>query len=265
MTVDRRGCFKVLAGGLVTGAVRAEPPSRDGRRIRAVAFDAFAILDPRPILALARALFPGRGDELSQAWRMRQFEYQWLRALAGHYADFRQTTEDALVFAARALGIDLTNDRRQRLLDSYLAMTAWPDVKPAMEELKREGYRLALLSNATPEILRAGVEHSGLQGTFDHVLSTDRLKTYKPDPRAYQMGVDAFALDRSEIAYVAFAGWDAAGAGWFGYTTYWANRMASAEECLGVAPDATARDLTGLADFLKARIPAPGRREPVLP
>ena len=89
------------------------------------------------------------------------------------------------------------------------------------------------------------------------------MKTYKPDPRAYRMGVDAFALDRSEIAFVAFAGWDAAGAGWFGFPTYWANRMTSPEESLGIAPDGTGRDLTGLAAFLRACDPGLSRGEPV--
>jgi 2-haloacid dehalogenase len=77
------------------------------------------------------------------------------------------------------------------------------------------------------------------------------------------MGVDALALDRSEIAYVAFAGWDAAGAKWFGYTTYWANRTMSPEECLGAAPDGAGRDLTGLAAFLGARVAGPSKGEPV--
>jgi 2-haloacid dehalogenase len=219
MLVDRRGCLKVLTGGLATGVARGGPPSRAGSGIRAVAFDAFAVFDPRPIQALARALFPGRGDELGQAWRARQFEYQWLRALSGRYADFRRTTEDALVFAARSLGLELSPDHRARLMGSYRALKAWPDVEPVLGELRRGGLRLALLSNTTPEILREGIENSGLQGAFDHVLSTDRLKTYKPDPRTYRMGVDAFALDRSEISFVAFAGWDAAGAGWFGFPT----------------------------------------------
>lgn len=255
MTLDRRTCLKAMAGGLATEVVSAEATARPGARIRAIAFDAFAVFDPRPIQALARATFPERGDELIKVWRARQFEYQWLRALGGRYADFRQTTEDALDFAARTLGIDLPRARRDRLMGSYLELRAWPDVEPVLKELKREGLRLAFLSNATPEILNAGIANSGLRWAFDQVLSTDRIRTYKPDPRAYQMGVDAFGLAREEIAFVAFAGWDAAGARWFGYPTYWANRTMSAEEGLGAAPDGTGRDLTGLAAFLRARGP----------
>ena len=55
---------------------------------------------------------------------------------------------------------------------------------------------------------------------FEQVLSSDRAKTYKPDPRAYQLGVDALQVKREEILFVAFAGWDAAGAKLFGYPTF---------------------------------------------
>jgi 2-haloacid dehalogenase len=71
--------------------------------VRAVAFDAFPIFDPRPVSSLAEEFFPGKGAELSNAWRTRQFEYTWLRTVAGRYADFWQVTEEALTFAARAL------------------------------------------------------------------------------------------------------------------------------------------------------------------
>jgi FMN phosphatase YigB (HAD superfamily) len=47
---------------------------------------------------------------------------------------------------------------------------------------------------------------------FERVLSTDEARTFKPDPRAYQLGVDALKVKREEILFVAFAGWDAAGA-----------------------------------------------------
>jgi hypothetical protein len=72
--------------------------------------------DPRPVFALADRLFPGRGAELSNAWRIRQFEYQWLRALAGRYADFWQASEEALAFAANLLKLDLSAEKRERLM-----------------------------------------------------------------------------------------------------------------------------------------------------
>ena len=46
-------------------------------------------------------MFPGKGAELSNAWRTRQFEYTWLRTMSGRYADFWHVTEEALIFAAK--------------------------------------------------------------------------------------------------------------------------------------------------------------------
>ena len=252
MPLDRREFLQLTAAGLLASgpashlqALVAQPP-----RYRAIAFDAFPIFDPRPIFALAESLFPGKGADLSNAWRTRQFEYQWLRATGHQYADFRQTTEDALVFAARSLQLDLTPDKRTHLVQAYSRITAWPDVAPALRTLKDAGIRLALLSNMTTSMLETGIANAGLGGMFEHVLSTDRIRTYKPDPRAYQMGIDAFKLPREQIVFAAFAGWDAAGAKWFGYPTVWVNRSNAPQEELGLAPDATGRDLSTLAAFV---------------
>ena len=252
MPLNRREFLNLIAGGVATGVLLSTPTVLAAARpkIKAIAFDAFPIFDPRPVFALAEQFFPGKGAELSNLWRTRQFEYQWLRALSGHYADFWQTTEDALLFSTKMLKLDLIPDKRAQLMEAYLSLKAWPDVPRALQSLKSAGIRLAFLSNATPKILDAGINNSGLEDIFEHVLSTDTIKTYKPDPRAYQMGIDAFKLKREEIAFAAFAGWDVAGAKWFGYPTFWVNRMNLPIEELGVVPDATGGNLADLANFV---------------
>jgi 2-haloacid dehalogenase len=99
-------------------------------------------------------------------------------------------------------------------------------------------------------MLEAGIHNSQLHGLFDHVLSADRVKVYKPDPRAYQIGVDVLGLKPGQILFAAFAGWDAAGAKSFGYPTFWVNRQSQPAEELGVAPDATGGNLIDLARYL---------------
>lgn len=254
MTLDRRDLL-ARAGGAAAGIFLSPwtAPPAPRRRLRAVAFDAFPILDPQPVFALAETLFPGKGNALSDAWRSRQFEYQWLRVLTGRYADFWRTTEDALVFAAELLKLDLTPARRTQLMNAYLELGAWPDVAPALQTLKEDGLRLAFLSNMTEKLLEAGMKNAGLQNAFDEVLSTDRIRSYKPDPRAYRMGVDALKLSREEILFVAFAGWDAAGAKAFGYPTFWVNRLGLPPEELGLSPDASGRDLTDLVSYVRTR------------
>ncbi len=253
MLFTRRKFLSLPAAGVVAGVMASTPAARAAKRtkIKAIAFDAFPIFDPRPVFALAEQLFPGKGVDLSNAWRTRQFEYQWLRALSDNYADFWQATEDSLMFAAGLLQLDLTAEKRKMLMQAYLELTTWPEVPLALNSLKSSGMRLAFLSNATPKILDSGIKNSGLEGVFEHVLSTDKIKTYKPDPRAYQMAIDAFGLKKQEILFVAFAGWDAAGAKSFGYTTFWVNRLNAPTERLGTFPDAIGQNLNDLVDFVQ--------------
>jgi len=109
-----------------------------------------------------------------------------------------------------------------------------------------------LLSNATRAMLEAWIQHSGLESTYEYVLSTDEIKTYKPDPRAYGMAVEAFGLSLEEIAFAAFGGWDVAGSKWFGYTTFWVNRLNLPVEQLGVTPDGMGVSLTELVPFVQS-------------
>jgi 2-haloacid dehalogenase len=253
MFANRREIMTLAAGGAAAAIAPASPVRAvGGTKIRAVAFDGFPIIDVRPVFAKAEEIFPGKGQELSNAWRTRQFEYTWLRSMGGHYADFWQVTQESLIFAAKMLKIDLSADQRDRLMQSYLALKAWPDVAPALQQLRAAGIRMAFLSNLTNAMLDAAVRNSGLEGNFENHLSTDRVRIFKPDPRAYQMGVDAFGLEKEEIAFAAFAGWDAAGAKWFGYPTFWVNRLNLPVEELGVAPDGMGSGLGDLVKFVLA-------------
>ncbi len=255
MQMNRRTLLAHAAAGAMSLAALSSSATalRPAGKIKAIAFDAFPIFDPRPIFQACERMFPGHGNELAQIWRTRQFEYQWLRALGGRYADFWNATRDALLFAASSLSLDITAQQCDALMNGYLQMVAWPDVKPALQRLREFGIKVAFLSNATTEILNAGIANSQLDGLFDAVISTDRIRTYKPDPRAYQLGVDVLGLDKNEILFVAFAGWDVAGAKWFGYPTFWNNRQGATREQLGVEADAVGATLAELLAYVSAR------------
>jgi 2-haloacid dehalogenase len=227
---------------------RSSRPGPEAPKV--IFFDAFTLFDPRPITALAEHVFPGKGAELSAVWRNRQFEYAWLHSLSGRYRDFWTITEDALTFAARSLALDLSGSARTTLMESHLALKCYPDVPASLATLKAASIKLALLSNLTAEMLSRAVTNSSLHGQFDRVLSTDEVRSYKPAPRAYQQGLDAFHVTRGECVFAAFAGWDAAGATWFGYPTFWLNRASQPAEELGAPPPAaTGADMPALVRF----------------
>jgi 2-haloacid dehalogenase len=77
MPVKHRECLALVPRGIAAGVLRSTPVVQAAThlQIKAIAFNALPIFDPRPVCALAEQLFPGKGAELSSAWRTRQFEY----------------------------------------------------------------------------------------------------------------------------------------------------------------------------------------------
>jgi len=252
--MDRRGFIGTVASAVgavvVAGGVRAEESSAPHTKIKAIVFDGFVIFDPRSVEKRVEEQLPGRGAEFTNLWRTRQFEYCWLRTTGGRYADFWRVTDDALRYTATTLKLSLTGAQHDAFMNFYRTLTAWPDVREGLVELRRRGIRLAFLSNLTAAMLDANLKGAGLSEFFEPHLTTDRVQAYKPSPRAYQMGPDVLRLKKSEIAFAAFGGWDAAGSKWFGYPTVWVNRAGVPQENLEAQPHFIAKNFGGLIEFV---------------
>ena len=215
-------------------------------RFKAVAFDYFVIFNANSVVPAVEKAFPGKGAEFTRAWRAKQFEYGFLRSITDRHADFFKVTEDALVYTAAAMKLELTPEKRKSLLDAYLTLEPWPDAVDALRKLRASGVRVITIANFSPRMLKANAENAGIADLFDELLSTQANGTYKPDPRAYALGMERLGLKKEEILFAAFGGWDAYGAKSFGYTTYWVNRFHLPMEELGIEPDGTSDNLEGL-------------------
>ena len=261
----RLAMVTLLAGMTVTVAAAPRPAAhRDAvgsRGFKAVVFDYLVLFNPDSVVSEVERIFPGKGRELTNRWRTRQFEYSWLRSITHQYTDFLAITEDALGFAVDTMKLTLTSDEKRRLLDAYLHLAPWPDTIEALGRLKASGISVVTLANFSPTMLRLNAEHAGLTRFFDLFLSTDLNHTYKPDPQAYSLAIEHLGLDKREIVFAAFGGWDAAGAKAFGYPTFWVNRFDQPLERLGNRPDGTAANLDGLLKFVLDRTarPSPGQ------
>jgi 2-haloacid dehalogenase len=251
--ISRRRLLTQTGTAVAAGMLSDVAPARArAERFEAIGFDAFTIFDPRSVAGAVEESFPGKSREIFSTWRLRQFEYCWLRTLNGNYADFRQITEEALVFACKSAKANLEASARAKLMDAAFRFNPWPDSVAALRSMRNAGIRLAYVSNLTPEILTRLSDAAGITDLFEHRLSTDLVKAFKPDPRAYQMAEKAFGLPRDKILFAAFGGWDAAGAKSFGLSTFWVNRLDAPVEELGVRPDAVGSDLVELAKFVGA-------------
>jgi len=218
--------------------------------MRAALFDVFGtLLDVYSVTRRAEELFPGHGARLALLWRDRQIEYSRIRSMSGRYVPFSQITRDALEYAARSLNLAAESAQLDALQDEYKRLAPFVDVAPALDRLHRAGVQTGVLSNGDSEMLETALVTSGLHRYIDIVLSADQVRAYKTSPLIYALGPRALKRPADEILFVSSNGWDAAGAAWYGYTSFWVNRLGLPFEQLGVRPQSGA-SLADAADFL---------------
>ena len=222
--------------------------------VQAVLFDAYGTLfDVYSVALLAEQLFPGYGERLSILWRDKQIDYTRLVSMASphgeRYRPFWELTRAGLRFAAQHLGLTLDAMAEDRLMNQYRHLSAFPENREVLHELKQRGVPTGVLSNGDPEMLGAAVKSAGFSGLLQHVLSVHALRRYKTDPAVYALGPQAFALAAKDILFVSSNGWDAIGATWFGYTTLWVNRSGAPLEQLDTEPTRTGTTLRDVLTF----------------
>ena len=223
---------------------------------RAVLFDAYGTLfDVYSVGLLAEQLFPGQGQALSILWRDKQIEYTRLVTTCNdgaHYRPFWELTLAALRHACKRLGLALTTEREQQLMNQYRHLSAFPENREVLQALKARRVATGILSNGDPQMLGIAVRSAGLEDLLDHVLSVDAVRKYKTHPAAYRLGTEATGLAPAQILFVSCNGWDALGATWFGYRTLWVNRYGLPFEELGTQPTRTGSTLRDVLTFFES-------------
>jgi len=222
------------------------------KNIKACVFDAYGTLfDVNAAAREEQDTLGSQWEDIANNWRMKQLQYTWLRSLQKQHADFWQVTGDALDFALSTSGID-DPVLRARLMNLYLRLSSYPEVKSMLETLNASGTKCAILSNGTPKMLDAAVANAGIGDLLDGVYSIEDVGIYKPDPSVYQMAVDRLGVRPSEISFQSSNAWDAYAAKAFGFNVVWCNRFGQADERLPGTPDAQIKDLSQLPPIVGA-------------
>ncbi len=218
--------------------------------VQACVFDAYGTLfDFASAAAGCNDVLGDKTAALTTMWRDKQLQYSWLRSLQGQHVDFWQVTGDALDFCLETMGL-ADPALRSRLMDLYRTLTCFPEVPAVLEQLKDAGYRTAILSNGSPDMLRDVVAGSKLGPLIDHVLSVEDACVFKTHPRVYQLALDRLQLPASAIAFQSSNGWDAYAASAFGMRVVWCNRYGQRQERLPGKPDHEIRTLAELPSLL---------------
>ena len=145
-----------------------------------------------------------------------------------------------------------TEDKKKQLMGAYLSVAAFPDVKPGLEELKKQGVKLAILSNGEPKTLEAAARSAGIRELLDEIISVEEVKIFKTSWRVYNLAPERMKVRTAELGFVSANNWDIAAAASAGLNTFWIQRSAAeVPEELGFKADTTVKAITDLAPLLR--------------
>ena len=220
------------------------------KNVKAIIFDAYGTLfDVNSAAEKCKDKIGDKWEGFANFWRTTQLEYTWLRSLMKRHQDFWKVTEDSLDKSMNLFKID--KSMRNELLNLYKVLNTFPEVKDVLNKLKEKNYKLAILSNGTPELLSELVSSNNLNNIFDDIFSIEEVGVYKPDAKVYDMPVKKYKIQKEEIIFLSANTWDVSGGGNFGYNSIWVNRNNSIFDNLDYFPKKEVKNLSQLLDIIK--------------
>lgn len=173
--------------------------------------------------------------------------YSQALTFGGRYVQFGQLAVAVLNMVAEIRGIALATTQVDDFKALMARLPAHQDVVPALDLLKRSGFRLVTLTNSAPEASRAVIEKAGLTHYFERQFSVDAVKRSKPAPEVYQHVASELAVDTGSLRLVAAHTWDTLGAMAAGWKAALVTRPGNAPLAIGDQPDIVEKDLLATA------------------
>ena len=193
------------------------------KNIKAIIFDAYGTLfDVNSAAEKCKDKIGDKWEGFANYWRTTQLEYTWLRSLMKRHKDFWEVTENSLDKSMKVYKID--SSMRNELLDLYKILSPYEEVPEVLKSLKEKNYKLAILSNGTPGLLKQLVKSNNLDNLFDDLFSIEEVRIYKPDSKVYEIPIKKYKIQREEVAFLSANTWDVSGGGNFGFNSIWVNR-----------------------------------------
>ena len=230
--------------------------------LKVLAFDVFGtIVDwrggvTREVTAVAteRGLAIDAG-QFADAWR-RKAQELWRSVAQGEspYVVMDKLHGQALDKLAGQFKLEsLDAAEKRRLVLAWHHLPAWSDAVEGMNRLRRR-YVLTALSNGGMAHLIDVARFARLP--FDCILSTELVKTYKPDPRVYKMVPELLRVEPNEAMMVAAHSYDLGAAAKHGLRTAFVTRPdewgTGRAEVGEFKADISAEDFNDLASKLEA-------------
>ena len=215
--------------------------------IKVIIFDAYGTLfDVNSAAEKCKNKIGDKWEQFADYWRTTQLEYTWLRSLMKRHKDFWKVTDESLDKSMRVFKID--NSLKNELLNLYRVLSTFSEVNETIKKLNKKKYKLAILSNGTPDLLYELVKNNNLENFFEDIFSIEEVKTYKPHPDVYDIPIKKYHVQKDEVAYLSANTWDVSAAGNYGFKSVWVNRNNSIFDNLDYIPKHQIKHLGELLD-----------------
>ena len=219
------------------------------KNIKAIIFDAYGTLfDVNSAAEKCKDKIGAKWEGFANFWRTTQLGYTWLRSLMGRHKDFWQITEDSLDKSMKTFDID--SSMKSELLNLYKVLSPFKEVPETLKKLKEKNFKLAILSNGTPSLLKELVDSNNLDNLFDDLFSIEEVGIYKPDSKVYDLPIKKYKIKSNEAAFLSANTWDVSGGGNYGYQSIWVNRNNNIFDNLDYKPKNQVKNLSELVNII---------------
>ena len=221
-----------------------------------LAIDVYGTLvDTAGVTVQLTGLVGDHAPAFANAWRAKQLEYTFRRALMHDYADLPTCTRQALDHTCLTFGADMAATDRDALMALYRRLPAFADAEPGLSELRDLPLRPFAFSNGTRADLDEVLDTAGLTPLLAGVVSLNEVRTFKPHPAAYAYFHRAAQTGGAETWLVSGNPFDVIGAVTSGMRAVWVKRSpAMVFDPIGVAPTAVVSSLTELTELFRERM-----------
>jgi 2-haloacid dehalogenase len=170
---------------------------------------------------------------------------------AEQYRSYAEVLTLTLERLAREVGYGIPEGESGLLAQSLPEWPPFDEVPNSLRELRKRGWKLAILSNSDRDLIVASQKRIGVP--FDLAIVAEDVQSYKPAHKHWERFFEITTADREHHVHVAQSHFhDIVPAGQLGLTTVWVNRLGEQGD---PAPNREVPDLSPLADTLDELVP----------
>ena len=217
-----------------------------------LAFDVYGtLINTSGVNDLLKQYIDDKTELFMELWRSKQLEYSFRRGLMKRYEKFSVCTRNALDYSDAYLNTGLKEDNKNCLMEKYIVLPAFNDVKESLIKLKTSNCRMFAFSNGFGEDVKNLLKNACIEKYFEGVISVDDIKTFKPNPDVYAHFLSTTGSTAAESWLISGNPFDVIGAGSVGINSAWIRRSPKQVfDPWEIKPTVTIACLTDLYDAL---------------